>query len=126
MVYFWNKGESMYRNYWLNKEWTYEDLVDRYAIKNSYTGCYEWNGNLNAKGYGRVEIERRRWAAHRFAYTLKRGKEPAIYQQVQHVCNNPSCINVQHLTLGNNKQNVDYMVRCGRHAKREKNGRANS
>jgi hypothetical protein len=113
----------MYKNYWTNREWTYEDLVERYTKKNSYTGCYEWQGQLNDKGYGRIEVEAKRWAAHRFAYTLKR-KEPAKHQQVQHKCNNPPCINVQHLTLGTNKQNVDYMVKCGRQSKREKNGRA--
>lgn len=106
----------MFKNYWTNKSWTYEDLVARYANKNSFTGCYEWQGYRNSKGYGRLEVATERWAAHRFAYTLKHNKEPAKHQQVQHMCNNPCCINAQHLTLGTNKENVEYRVRCGRNA----------
>jgi hypothetical protein len=113
----------MYRNYWLNKEWTYEDLLARYATKNSNTGCYEWHSYKSKKGYGVLRVEIRTWKAHRFAYTLVHG-EIVKYQQVQHKCNNPPCINVQHLVLGLPSDNVKYMIRSGRRASTvgEKNG----
>jgi hypothetical protein len=55
-----------------------------------------------------------RSTAHRAAWILKRGPiGPEIL--VLHSCDNPSCVNVDHLFLGSPKDNTDDMVAKRRH-----------
>lgn len=66
--------------------------------------CLEWQGARRADGYGAVRWKGRTERAHRLAWTLKRG-DPA-HNCVLHTCDNPPCINVEHLFLGNRLLNA--------------------
>ena len=77
------------------------------------TDCQEFDGHRNAKGYGRLYVGGVRVMAHRLAWALANGADPG-HQQVMHRCDNPSCVNPEHLTVGSNSDNVRDKVQKGR------------
>ena len=79
-------------------------------------GCLEWTGPRHEQGYGRVwDADRRRVVyAHRLAYELAHGVDLARGQVVRHACDNPCCVNVAHLELGTQGDNMRDKATRGR------------
>lgn len=72
-------------------------------------GCWVWTGTLNNKGYGRAG---RRYA-HRIAWEMANGPiPPGLF--VLHTCDNPPCVNPDHLGVGTAKDNSSDASRKGR------------
>lgn len=78
-----------------------------------------WTAAQNVDGYGRFYFDGKFWMAHRLSYTLQVGEIPSG-MQVLHVCDNPPCINIKHLFLGTNADNVADKVSKNRQAKNYK------
>lgn len=74
-------------------------------------GCWEWTGFRDPKGYGRFQFEGRPMGVHRLSWLLHHGPIPAGLH-VLHRCDNPPCVNPDHLWLGTNDDNI-----ADRHAK---------
>ncbi len=92
------------------------DLEERFWNKTMTipeTGCIWWVGSTNTQGYGRINVNGKTTAAHRLSYELHNGAIPSGLW-VLHACDNPSCVNIEHLFLGTHRDNVDDMVRKGR------------
>ena len=71
-------------------------------------GCWIWEANRTALGYGRFHLGRKTLGAHRVAWALYRGPIPEGLC-VLHNCpdgDNPSCVNPAHLWLGTQLDNV--------------------
>ena len=80
------------------------------------TGCWLWVGKTNADGYGELHSEDNEFglrSAHRYSYTIHHGHIPAKLQ-VLHKCDQPCCINPDHLFLGTQQENIADMDRKGR------------
>jgi hypothetical protein len=74
------------------------------------TPCIEWTGVRFARGYGRTSLGE---YAHRLAWEAEHGPIPAG-MVVRHRCDNPPCVNVDHLQLGTQAENLADMVARGR------------
>ena len=69
--------------------------------------CIEWPFNRNAKGYGYVHKSKsQRAVANRIVCTLAHGEPPTPEHQAAHSCNNPPCINKNHLRWATPKENA--------------------
>lgn len=75
--------------------------------------CWEWMGGGNGKGYGQVRINYRQMGTHQVAWELMHGRVPRDLW-VLHKCNNPNCMNPDHLFLGTAKDNTSDMIRKNR------------
>ena len=92
------------------------DLRDRFDAKwtpEPMSGCWLWTGTVDLKQYGRFSKQGRLCSAHRIAWELYRGSIPTD-RNVLHRCDNPSCVNPDHLFLGTLTDNMRDMARKGR------------
>jgi hypothetical protein len=90
------------------------ELRFRRSIAKRESGCWEWTGLLNSMGYAVIGLDHgKRMYAHRFSYMQTFGEIPAGYV-VMHTCDNPRCVNPEHLRAGTQKENVHDMVAKGR------------
>jgi len=79
-------------------------------------GCYVWNLLCNKKGYGVCTYKNTRWYAHRLSFTLHNGELlPGLH--VLHSCDNPSCVNPEHLTQGTAKENEQDKISKNRNVR---------
>lgn len=81
------------------------------------SGCWIWMASKNKKGYGRCGLEGLPYLAHRASYELHIGQIPAK-SYVLHSSDNPSCVNPEHLYIGDQFDNM----RDRRERGRAKNG----
>ena len=86
--------------------------------------CWIWNGTKDIKGYGVMKIEKKMYKAHRLVYELFIGsipKDPINYHGtlVMHKCDNPSCVNPDHLFLGTAADNAHDRDMKGRTARQK-------
>ena len=81
--------------------------------------CDEWEGPTNGKGYGSVYVAKTddnksgTWNAHRLMWMQTYGPIPRGHV-VMHLCDNPKCINIEHLQLGTQSDNMFDKVAKGR------------
>lgn len=81
------------------------------------TGCWEIQGFTHKtyvgktdRGYGGMSYRGKNWRAHRLSYFLHYGSiDPKL--DVMHSCDNPPCLNPEHLSLGTRKQNIQDAIK---------------
>lgn len=92
-----------------------EAAVERMLAKTEQVpnGCLLWKGTCNHKGYGQVWVDGKMQLVHRVLYATFVEQIPEGYI-VMHSCDEPGCVNPQHLRAGTHRDNAFDRDRKGR------------
>ena len=82
-----------------------ERLLNKVSIDKE-PGCWNWKASIIKDGYGQFKFEGKMEDAHRVSYKVFIGPIPENLH-VLHKCDNPSCINPDHLFLGTQRDNAE-------------------
>ena len=89
----------------------YMDRFMKYVEKTET--CWLWKGCVNTNGYGAFKFCGRMLNSHRAMFNMVT-KESSNGRIVCHTCDNPLCVNPDHLFYGTQKDNVRDMIAKGR------------
>lgn len=88
-----------------------QDLLIR-TNRNEETNCLEWQGAKSSFGHGQLRVNSKVYEVHRLMATLIYGEPNGLF--CLHSCDNPPCINPDHLRWGTQKENLLEMQSKGR------------
>ena len=90
-------------------------IISRFWSKVDKTDtCWNWTAK-NGRGYGQLKISGKYESAHRISWKIHNTYIPKG-MHVLHKCDNPACVNPEHLFLGTHQDNMDDMKNKGRQA----------
>lgn len=100
-----------YFGYGLSNEVRFNQRIKKHA-----NGCWNWIASTDWEGYGcfHAEVNGVKYKkAHRFSYAFYKGGD-LTNKSICHTCDNPRCVNPEHLFLGDAKVNALDRVLKGR------------
>ncbi|SRR5579885_1585138 len=101
-----------------------EALFWRYVDKTGTDeDCWQWLGCTYKGGYGRFWDGEKRVAAHKYVYEMVNHVTVEEGLGVLHRCDNPGCVNPNHLWVGTQADNMFDASKKGRW-RNQKNGHA--
>lgn len=91
------------------------ERIERLSVIDPISKCRFFIGSLSRDGYGMIHNRGGSKLAHRAAYSAVHGAIPEGLD-VLHKCDNPQCVNLNHLTVGTHTDNMRDMQAKGRKA----------
>lgn len=125
---------SAYAEFFLPREvrWSWQEfamhpdelelLLLEQCVPIQASGCWEWSSARFDSGYGRVWIGGAWHYAHRISQELWNGPLTSARPHALHSCDNPPCINPEHLRAGTPQDNADDRAARGRTQSRDREG----
>jgi len=90
-----------------------DPMIDKHLAEARYAlgRCIEFEGFIAENGYGRCwsRLHQKMSSAHRVAWEEANGPIPGG-KVIMHSCDNRRCVNLDHLVLGTQAQNIQDMV----------------
>lgn len=96
--------------------------IEEKCVPEPNTGCWLWCAASSSKGYGCLGFGGKMLRAHRVVLSHKIGRPLESHELACHACDQPSCVNPDHLWVGSSRDNLADMRAKGRHAQGSKNG----
>lgn len=88
-------------------------------------GCWEWAGRRDDRGYGQLGIQGRSFRAHRVFFERFKGPIPEGLCVLHH-CDNPPCVNPDHLYAGTQLDNARDRISRKRNAVQSRSANSNA
>lgn len=111
-----NPNRKEYLQNFKNKFWS--------KVIKKENGCLEWNGSKRNL-YGRIGYKGKILSCHRLSWEWQNGEIPKGLQ-ICHKCDNPSCVNPDHLFLGSHTENMRDCFNKNRNNNRKGSNNSNS
>lgn len=98
-----------------NKGTPLPDRFERLFVAGPQANCWPWLGARTAAGYGYMRIDDKTRTASQIALELagRPAPEPGLF--ALHKCDNPPCVNPDHLFWGTHEDNMADQKAKGRH-----------
>ncbi|AFH22805.1 hypothetical protein OSG_eHP35_00105 [environmental Halophage eHP-35] len=91
-----------------------DEILSKENIEVTENDCWEWQGAKTPKGYGQIKRNKEKYYTHRVILQTHGEGFTEEKNFCCHKCDNPSCVNPDHLFAGSHKDNMEDATEKGR------------